>query len=93
MTYHFEFEFDDLQIWPDLDVFANGKAAISYEWEPADPSTGYRGGPTDVEVESVSVGFTHAHFLEIITDAITEALENSESVVEACVAHYEKRDR
>ena len=93
MTYHFDYEFDDLRIWPGVDVFANGKAAISYEWESADHSTGYRGGPTDVEVGSVYLGTYSDADAGMIFDAITKALENSESVVDACVQHYERRGR
>ena len=38
------YEFEELQIVPDHGCWVNGEAEVTYEWEPDDYDTGYKGG-------------------------------------------------
>ena len=45
MTNLITYEFEELQPFPGQAVYVTGSADISYEIEPDDAYTGYRGGP------------------------------------------------
>lgn len=48
------YEFEELQIVPDHGCWVNGEADISYDWEPDDMDTGYKGG-FELTVESIKL--------------------------------------
>lgn len=49
---HMTYEFEELQIVPDHECYVFGEADISYDWEPDDMDTGYRGG-FELTIESI----------------------------------------
>ena len=85
----FTYYFDELKPWPDLAVYCYGEAVISYGWEGPDREVGYRGGPYDIEVESITLDapLDRAHPLYAL---IVAQLETSDHVAEKCVEHYEE---
>jgi len=86
---HFTYYFDELKPWPDLAVYCYGEAVISYGWEGPDREVGYRGGPYDIEVESVTLDapLDRQHPLYAL---IVAQLEASDHVAEKCVEDYEQ---
>jgi hypothetical protein len=85
----FTYDFDELQPWPGLAVYCYGSAEISYGWEGPDREVGYRGGPYDIEVESITLDapLDRAHPLYAL---IVAQLETSDHVAEKCVEDYEE---
>jgi hypothetical protein len=85
----FTYYFDELKPWPDLAVYCYGEAIISYGWEGPDREIGYRGGPYDIEVESITLDapLDRQHPLYAL---IVAQLENSDHVAEKCVEDYEE---
>jgi hypothetical protein len=85
----FTYYFDELKPWPALAVYCFGEAVISYGWEGPDREVGYRGGPYDIEVESITLDapLDRAHPLYA---AIVAQLETSDHVAEKCVEDYEQ---
>jgi hypothetical protein len=85
----FTYYFDELKPWPDLAVYCFGEAVITYGWEGPDREVGYRGGPYDIEVESITLDApldrTHPLYALIVAQ-----LETSDHVAEKCVEDYEE---
>ena len=86
---HFTYDFDELQMFTGYAVYAYGSAVITYNWEGPDPDVGYRGGPYDIEVESITVGDSPMPKTHPLYDAIESALVNSDHVAAMCVEDYE----
>ena len=95
MTYLIDYELDEFQAWPGMAIYVNGEAQISYKWEPADPSTGYRGGPVDIELQHLSI-YSHLvmepdHAIEQthpLFAAVEAAIQTNDYVIDACVADH-----
>ena len=95
MTYLIDYELDEFQPWPNMAVYVYGNAQISYKWEPADPSTGYRGGPYDIELQSLSIrghlagnpSYNICH-PDPLFAAVEKAIQTNDYVIDACVADH-----
>ena len=85
----FTYDFDELQPWPGLAVYCYGSAEISYGWEGPDRDVGYRGGPYDIEVESITVGPEPMPKTHPLYEAIESYLQNSDHVIQSCIDDYE----
>lgn len=83
------YELDGFQPWPGLSVYAYGSAVINYSWEGPDPDVGYRGGPYDIEVESITVGPEPMPKTHPLYEAIESYLQNSDHVIQSCIDDYE----
>ena len=92
MTYLIEYELDEFQPWPNMAVYVYGEAQISYKWEGPDRDTGYRGGPYDIELQSLSI---HGHLAgnpsynichpDPLFAAVEAAIQNNDHVIQACI--------
>jgi len=97
MTYLIEYELDEFRPWPNMAVYLYGTAEISYKWESADPSTGYRGGPYDIELQSLSISghlagnpsYNICH-PDPLFAAVEAAIQNNDYVIQACINDHEQ---
>lgn len=86
---HFTYDFDELPMYENYSVYAYGSAVITYSWEGPDPDVGYRGGPYDIEVESITVGPEPMPKNHPLYEAIESYLQWSDHVAQACVDDHE----
>ena len=92
---HFTYELDEFRPWPALAVYVYGEAVITYNREGPDPDVGYRGGPYDIEVESITInghrdGSETLAFDDPLYKAIESRLLASDCVVASCIEDHEE---
>lgn len=90
---HIIYELDEFQPWPRQACYLYGSATITYKWSPADPSTGWRGGPVDITLQSLVIS-GDAESMTVppdsqLFDAVARVLEKSDHVAEQCVRDWE----
>ncbi len=97
MTNLIDYTLDEFQPWTGMTIYVHGEAQISYRWEAADASTGYRGGPVDIELQHLTIYADKAkdapHAIEQthpLFVAIEAAIATNDHVIDACVADHEK---
>ena len=95
MTYLIDYELDEFAVYPGMAVYLYGQAQISYKWEPADPSTGYRGGPVDIELQHLTIYGDSVRSLPQAIEqthplfaAVEAAIQTNDYVIDACVADH-----
>lgn len=64
---------DAFQPWPDLECYVYGTAVITYDLEPPDHDSGWRGGPVNIALESLDLGSTSVP--PALFEAVAKALE------------------
>jgi len=52
---HIIYHLEEFQPWPEQSCYIWGTAVITYNWERPEPDVGYRGGPTDIRLQSLVI--------------------------------------
>ena len=91
---HFTYELDEFRPWPALAVYVYGEAVVTYTWEKGDRNIGEWPGPSDIEIESISIN-GHRDGRETLThdDPLYKAIEArllmSDHVIQSCIDDHE----
>lgn len=84
---------DEFEPWPEQACYIYGSAMLTYEWDDADPSTGWRGGPVDIKLQSLVISGNGESMVvpygSQLFDAAAAVLEKSDHVAAQCVKDWE----
>lgn len=87
------YHLDEFQPWPGQDCYLYGSAFLTYKWSNADPSTGWRGGPENITLQSLVISGDNDSMIvpygSQLFDAAARVLEASDHVAEQCVKDWE----
>ena len=90
---HIVYELDEFQPWPGQACYIYGTAVISYEYEKPDPDVGYRGGPSNLTLQSLVISGDKEPLIiphgSQFFDVVARALAVSEHVAAECVKDWE----
>ena len=87
------YELDEFQPWPGQACYLYGSAMLTYDWDRPDPSTGWRGGPVKIRLQSLVIS-GEGESMSIpygshLFDVAAQTLEASEHVARKCVEDHE----
>lgn len=90
---HIVYELDEFEPWPGQACYIYGTAVISYQWEEPDPDVGYRGGPSNLTLQSLVISGDKAPLIipygSQFFDVVARALAASDHVAQKCLEDWE----
>lgn len=93
MSSYIIYELDEFQPWPGQACYLYGTAMLTYKWEKPDPSIGWRGGPTNIRLQSLVISGDGESMIvprgSHLFDAAASTLEASDFVAAQCVKDHE----
>lgn len=93
MSGYIIYHFDELEPWPGQCCYIWGSATLTYSWSDADPGTGWRGGPTNIRLQSLVISGTNESMIvpygSRMFEAAARVLEADEHVAQKCVEDWQ----